>query len=113
MQEIARQQDYSSRWLALDQNTKALIKNQALSTLSSPTQRAGGLAAMVVAAIAAIELPQLQWNDLIDVLMGFINNQEQVNLRISTLSTIGFICEQIVCQCSNDRPRHTHCFAET
>jgi hypothetical protein len=51
---------------------------------------------MVVAAIAAVELPQLQWTDLIEVLLGFVNNPEQVNLRISTLQAIGFICEQIV-----------------
>ena len=65
-------------------------------TLGSTSAKAGTFAAQVVAAIAAVELPQGQWNDLIEVLLGFINNQPTVNLKIATLQAIGFICESIV-----------------
>jgi importin subunit beta-1 len=75
---------------------KEEVKKRVVGTLSSSTQRAGALAAMVVAAIAAVELPQLQWGTLINDLLGFMNEQSQVNLRISTLQAIGFICESIV-----------------
>ena len=65
-------------------------------TLGSQNQRAGQFAAQVVAAIAAIELPHDQWQDLIEVLLGFVNNQQNVNIKKSTLQAIGFICEQTV-----------------
>jgi importin subunit beta-1 len=65
-------------------------------TLGSPSTKAGGFASQVVAAIAAVELPDNQWPDLIEVLLGFINNPDNTNLRIATLQTIGFICEAIV-----------------
>ncbi|KAJ7265535.1 armadillo-type protein [Mycena rebaudengoi] len=48
-----------------------------------------------VAAIAAFELPLGQWGELIEMLLGFANTQANVNLRITTLQTIGFICESI------------------
>lgn len=65
-------------------------------TLASASTKAGAFAAQVVAAIAAVELPHGQWPDLIEVLLGFVNNQPQANLKISTLQTIGYICESIV-----------------
>ena len=65
-------------------------------TLGSPSQKAGNFASQVVAAIAAVELPQGQWPDLIEILLGFVNNQPNPNLKVATLQTIGFICETIV-----------------
>lgn len=50
-----------------------------------------------MAAIAAVELPQGQWPELIEILLGFVNNQPNTNLKVATLQTIGFICETIVC----------------
>lgn len=66
-------------------------------TLGSPQQKAGNYSSQVVAAIAAVELPHNQWADLIEMLLNFVNNQSNTNLRIATLQTIGFICEVIVC----------------
>lgn len=65
-------------------------------TLGSPIQKAGNFASQVVAAIAAVELPVNQWGDLIEVLLSFVNNQTNINVRIATLQTIGYICEVIV-----------------
>lgn len=67
-----------------------------LMTLGSGQQRAGGVAAQVVAAIAAVELPNAEWMELIEILLQFMNNSENVNMRIATLQTIGYICETIV-----------------
>ncbi|KAF5314247.1 hypothetical protein D9619_011781 [Psilocybe cf. subviscida] len=93
--EAARQQDMINRWLQLNNETKSKIKQDSLITLSSPSQKAGTFASQVVAAIAAVELPQGQWPNLIEILLGFVNDQSNANLRISTLQTIGFICEAI------------------
>jgi len=65
-------------------------------TLGSPQAKAGIFASQVVAAVAAVELPQGQWPNLIEILLGFVNTLGNTNLRISTLQTIGFICESIV-----------------
>ncbi|KAG6866308.1 hypothetical protein C0991_005775 [Blastosporella zonata] len=91
----ARQQEYSNRWLSLPNETKGKIKQDALLTLGSASQKAGNFASTVVAAIAAVELPQGHWPELIELLLGFVNNQNNTNLKISTLQTIGFICETI------------------
>ncbi|KAI0314478.1 karyopherin Kap95 [Amylostereum chailletii] len=93
--EGARQAEFSARWLSLDNDTRSKIKQDVLMALHSPTQKAGSVAAQAVAAIAAVELPQGQWPDLIELLLGFVNNASNTPLRIATLSAIGYICEQI------------------
>lgn len=72
------------------------MKNNALMTLGSTTQKAGGVAAQVVAAIAAVELPAAQWTEVVEGLLRFMDNADNTNLRIATLQAIGFICESIV-----------------
>ncbi|KAG1838676.1 armadillo-type protein, partial [Suillus tomentosus] len=54
------------------------------------------VAAQVVSAIAAVELPVGQWPDLVEILLGFINTSDDTNLKIATLQAIGYICETIV-----------------
>ncbi|KAF9528868.1 armadillo-type protein [Crepidotus variabilis] len=93
--ESTRQADMIARWIALPNDTKEKIRQDALVTLGSPHQKAGAFASQVIAAIAAVELPLNQWTNLIEILLGFVNNVENVHLRISTLQTIGFICEAI------------------
>ena len=97
-QENARQNEYAQRWLSTDTNTRDKIKQESLVSLGSPSTKAGGVAAQVVAAIATVELPHEQWPDLIGTLLGFVNNpQAAPNLKVATLQAIGFICESIVC----------------
>jgi hypothetical protein len=93
---MARVTEYATRWMNLSIEAKTKIKNDALLTLGSSSQKAGAFASQVVAAIATVELPQGHWGDLIEILLGFMNTQANVNLRIATLQTIGFICESIV-----------------
>ncbi|KZV72414.1 karyopherin Kap95 [Peniophora sp. CONT] len=91
----ARQAEYFQRWLQLDVDSRNKVKQDMLMTLHSPDKKAGTVAAQVVAAIAAVELPQGQWPDLIELLLGFVNNAQNTSLRISTLTAIGYLCEQI------------------
>jgi importin subunit beta-1 len=95
-QDNVRQNEYSSRWLALDVASRGKIKQDSLITLGSSSVKAGTFASQVVAAIAAVELPQGQWPDLIEGLLGFISTTTNTNLKIATLQSIGFICETIV-----------------
>lgn len=64
--------------------------------LGSPNSKIGTVAAQTIAAIAAVELPHGQWQDVIEILLGFVNTQTDNNLRGATLQAIGFICETIV-----------------
>lgn len=50
----------------------------------------------MIAAIAGVELPTNHWPELIEVLLQLVSTQDNTNLRIATLQTIGFICETIV-----------------
>ncbi|KIP03461.1 hypothetical protein PHLGIDRAFT_130117 [Phlebiopsis gigantea 11061_1 CR5-6] len=93
--DATRQQDYSTRWLQLDANTRNQIKAQALRALASTNSRVGQVAAQFVAAIAAVELPIGQWMDVIETLLGFMNEQANTPLRVATLQAIGYICESI------------------
>ncbi|KAJ8074787.1 karyopherin Kap95 [Marasmius tenuissimus] len=94
--EAQRQSEYSQRWISINPEAKTKIKQQSLMTLGSAQQKAGTFASQVVAAIAAVELPNGDWQDLIEILLGFVNNQSNsANLKIATLQAIGFVCEQI------------------
>lgn len=85
----------------MNNDSKGKIKQDALITLGSASSKAGAFASQVIAAIAAVELPQGQWPELIELLLGFVNNNEtNTNLKIATLQTIGFICETIVSGCT-------------
>lgn len=93
--DTTRQQEYANRWLALPPEPKNKVKQEALMTLGSSQSKAGSVAAQVVSAIAAVELPNNQWTELIELLLRAMDNAENTNLRIATLRTIGYICETI------------------
>ncbi|KAI0764084.1 armadillo-type protein [Irpex lacteus] len=94
--ETTRQQEYSARWLGLEASDRKQIKDHALHALSSSNGKVGQVAAQFIAAIAAVELPVGQWQELIDTLLGFMNDQNSIiQLRVATLQTIGYICETI------------------
>lgn len=95
-QEQARANEAALRWQNTPEEYKAKVKQDVLTALASQTSRVGAVAAQVLAAIAAIELPNQQWPDLINLLLSFVNNADNVNLRIATLQSIGYICETIV-----------------
>jgi hypothetical protein len=43
-----------------------------------------------------VELPAEKWAELMPALLQFAQDQDNVQLRVSTLVTLGFICEVIV-----------------
>ncbi|KAJ9095333.1 hypothetical protein QFC21_005699 [Naganishia friedmannii] len=92
--ESQRQHDLAQRWLALPSDARTSIKHPCLVTLGSANKRASAVAAQAVSAIAAIELPQGEWQDLIGTLLDFVQ-RENTNLRIATLQAIGYICEVV------------------
>ncbi|THH30317.1 hypothetical protein EUX98_g3876 [Antrodiella citrinella] len=96
--DITRSQEAATRWLSLDVNSRGKVKQDSLNALSSTTGKVGTVAAQVVAAIATVELPQNQWMEVIEILLGFVNNTANApntGLRVATLQAIGFLCESI------------------
>ncbi|RXK37577.1 importin subunit beta-1 [Tremella mesenterica] len=85
----------TERWMALPLSATAPLKQSLLSTLGSSARRAGAVAAQCVAAIAAVDLPEDKWPELIALLLEFVGNQENVNLRVATLQAVGYICEVV------------------
>ncbi len=76
--------------------------------LASPAGKVGTVAAQVVSAIAAVELPQGHWMDVIGILLGFVSDQSNTSLRVATLQTIGFTCEALQNVRFNTPPGYHH-----
>ncbi|CAG8581787.1 354_t:CDS:10, partial [Dentiscutata heterogama] len=93
--EASRRNEITQRWLNMDEATRQQIKQAVLATLGSNDQRAAATAAQVVSAIAAIELPSGQWTDLMKTLLENVTTTDNSQLKIATLTAIGFVCESI------------------
>lgn len=78
----------------MDAATKEIIKRCVLGTLASPKKNARKGAAQAVSAIAAIELPKHQWDDIIITLtlnaMG-----EGIEFKLASLDALGYICDEL------------------
>lgn len=65
--------------------------------MNDPASNVASVAAQIVAKIALIELPRGQWLDLINALLGNMQNaQASPSLKKATLDTLGYICEELV-----------------
>ncbi|KAK3828449.1 MAG: armadillo-type protein [Benniella sp.] len=93
--EAPRRGELSTRWMNIDEPTRNQVKALVLTTLGTPDIRAGVVTAQVVAAIAAIELPLGQWEDVIRIMLQNLQTTENTNLKQCTLQAIGFVCETI------------------
>jgi importin subunit beta-1 len=82
--------------MALADDAKNKVKQDSLVTLQSPNIKIALVAGQVIAAIAAIELPNNQWQDLIKILLEFASQATNTGLKIASLQTIGYICESVV-----------------
>eukprot|EP00794_Sanderia_malayensis_P017676 gene17676-19438_t len=90
-------QQHQQRWFSIEENARSQIKTLVLSTLGTET----GLstAAQCVAGIAAAELPQNQWPDLLQLLvMNVENAQSSYQLKEASLEAIGYMCQDIESQ---------------
>lgn len=96
--EAPRKAELVQKWISLDPAVKLQIKTCLLQTLASPVSDASHTAAQVIAKVAAIELPQGEWPDLIGSLlvnMGGQQVQQPAHLKQATLETLGYVCEEV------------------
>lgn len=90
-----KKQQQTERWIQLNQQTKDHIKQLALNTLLTENERVANQAASLVSAIAEIELPRNEWPNLIDIIVENTKPEKPVNIKRSSLLTIGYICESL------------------
>ncbi|RCK56108.1 Importin subunit beta-1 [Candida viswanathii] len=81
------------RWLKLPEDVKDKIRGLALQGLAITNQKVANTAAQLVAAIADIELPRGQWQELIPRIIQNTKPENSENVKRSSLLTIGYICE--------------------
>ncbi|QPG72827.1 hypothetical protein FOA43_000129 [Brettanomyces nanus] len=91
--DAVKKQQQTERWVQIDAETKQHIKDIALNTLLSQTDRVANQAAQLVAAIADIELPRDEWPQLMHVIVDNTKSDRPVNVKRASLLTIGYICE--------------------
>eukprot|EP00195_Chlamydomonas_chlamydogama_P009742 CAMPEP_0202900576 /NCGR_PEP_ID=MMETSP1392-20130828/11916_1 /ASSEMBLY_ACC=CAM_ASM_000868 /TAXON_ID=225041 /ORGANISM="Chlamydomonas chlamydogama, Strain SAG 11-48b" /LENGTH=865 /DNA_ID=CAMNT_0049586993 /DNA_START=281 /DNA_END=2875 /DNA_ORIENTATION=+ len=94
--EEARKRDMHGRWIALDPTLKQHVRDALASTLHSETPDVRHTAAMVLAKVAAIDLPRKEWPTLIQTLLNNMGAQPPVvGTRQATLEAMGYVCEEM------------------
>jgi importin subunit beta-1 len=65
-----------------------------LATLASPKTLIRNQIASLLAQIGKIEIPRKEWSDLIPVMCNNSKSQD-MNIRLASLKTLGYICEEL------------------
>lgn len=85
---------YADLWVSVEPFFKKSMKDAVLLQLASSSQLVRSQIASLVSAIAAIEIPRGDWNDLLPMLCRNATHQDQ-QVKLASLQTLGFICEEI------------------
>lgn len=89
-----KNQQFAQRWSqTIDLDSRNEIKKNALIALMSNEPRVANASAQLIAAIADIELPQNEWQDLMKIMVENTNPNQSENSRRAALLAIGYICE--------------------
>ena len=86
--------NYIQKYFEISSDIKLKIKNNILSTLASSILEIRKAAALAVAGICKIELPNNQWNNIFDILCSTSQN-ENLYIQLSSLTTLEYIYEEI------------------
>lgn len=92
----ARKAELQARWGAVDAGLKNQIKEALLSTLQMEPQEVRHTVSLVIAKVAAIDLPRREWPQLISSLLANMSaTPPQHGVRQATLEALGYICEEM------------------
>ena len=70
------------------------MKEAVLANLATSSSLVRSQIASLVSAIAAIEIPRGEWHELINILCTNANHTDP-KIKLASIQTIGFICEEI------------------
>ena len=94
--EDARKRELQQRWVALEAGLKQHVRGSLLQTLHSDQEHVRHTAAMVIAKVAAIDLPLKEWPTLIETLLANMGTTPPVaGTRQATLAAMGYVCEEM------------------
>lgn len=88
--DIARQ-----RWVTLAPEVKSAVRMNCLESLRSANPDVRKVGPQAIAAIALLDLPTGEWSDLLPGLCAAAAKGSESILRISALTTIEYICDEI------------------
>jgi len=92
----ARKAELQARWGMVDPVLKNQIREALLATMQMEPQDVRHTAAMVLAKVAAIDLPRQEWPNLISVLLANMSSPTPDHgVRQATLEALGYICEEM------------------
>jgi len=91
----AESERLAKRWLSLPEPVRGKIREMSLAVLASPSKGARSAVTNLVAKIAAIEVPQGQWTNLVDLLVRGIGQTENQHLRQASFEALGYVCEEV------------------
>jgi importin subunit beta-1 len=92
---------YSLKWFEMAQETKQQIKNHILAGLASEDRDISKGVGIAIAGICKIELPKQQWNEIFPNLIRTSQN-ENINIQLTSVITLGFIFTEIGINDIND-----------
>lgn len=93
--EVSRKQLHQ-RWLQIQPEYRNQIKSILINTLGSNYKEVANTTAIAISSIAQAEIPQEQWPELIPSLLENSNSPQAAdNLRIATLTCIGYVCDEL------------------
>jgi len=92
----ARKAALVARWEGVDAPLRANIRGALLQALAMEPQEVRGTVALVVAKVAAIELPRREWGELIPALLANMSaTPPSHGVRQATLQALGYVCEEM------------------
>jgi len=92
----ARKFELQQRWSAVDPGLRGQIREALLSTLQMDPQDVRHTAALVLAKVAAIDLPHQEWPNLVGALLANMSAQPpNQGVRQATLEALGYVCEEM------------------
>lgn len=83
----------NQRWLAQPEPMRSQVKSTMLAMLRCPQKSLRSTAALAISAIAAIEIPEKLWNDLVPTLVQGARAGHNTPLKQAALESLGYICE--------------------
>ena len=91
---LFQDQIYENFWINMETEFKGNMKMALLATLATPKAVVRNQIANILAAIASIEIPRKEWDDLIPSLCAN-STSEELNIKLASLTTLGYICEEL------------------
>lgn len=89
------QEARNRRWLAMPADSRQKIRDTVLGLLATPSKVARNTAAVVIAKIAAVEIPAGHWGNLVQILVENTKKAADENIRESLFKCLSYVAEEV------------------